>query len=122
MVDLTVRAWMASAPLTIGPKENLKRARELMRTAKVSELLVVDELAKALEQITSLGTAKVSELLVIDEGKLVGMLSEQDLWEHCPTSAVVLDEQQTDELLRHMGVGGGHDAPSSDLDSRHLGT
>ncbi|MEW6300630.1 MAG: CBS domain-containing protein [Thermodesulfobacteriota bacterium] len=82
MSDFTVRAWMTSTPLTISPKENLQRARMLMRTAKVSEVLVVDE------------------------GKLVGTLSERDIWERCPTSAVVLDERQTDELLQHIRVGG----------------
>jgi acetoin utilization protein AcuB len=50
--------------------------------------------------------ANVSELLVVDHGKLVGILSERDIWEHCPTSAVVLNPQQADELLEHIRVGG----------------
>jgi len=82
MSHLSIRAWMSGAPLTVGPKENLSRARTLMRTAKVSALLVVDD------------------------GKLVGILSERDIWEHCPTSAVVLTEQQAEELLAQIRVGG----------------
>jgi acetoin utilization protein AcuB len=82
MPKLTVRAWMSSAPFVIDPKESLQRARALLRTAKVAELLVVDN------------------------GRLVGTLSERDLWEHCPTGAILLDDQQTDELLAQMRVGG----------------
>jgi acetoin utilization protein AcuB len=82
MSKLTVRAWMSSAPFVIEPKESLQRARALLRTAKVAELLVVDN------------------------GRLVGTLSEGDLWEHCPTGAMLLDDQQADELLAQMRVGG----------------
>jgi CBS domain-containing protein len=80
--DLSTRAWMTGAPPTISPKESLKRARSLLRTAKVSELLVMDE------------------------GRLVGMLNERDIWEHCPTSALVLDDKQAEELLERFRVGG----------------
>jgi len=73
---------MTSAPLTISPKESLRQARALMRTAKVAELLVVDE------------------------GRLVGTVSERDIWAHCPTSAVVLDDKQAEELLARIQVGG----------------
>jgi acetoin utilization protein AcuB len=82
MLKLTVRAWMSSVPFVIDPKENLRRARALLRTEKVAELLVVDH------------------------GRLVGTLSERDLWEHCPTGAMLLDDQQADELLAQMRVGG----------------
>jgi CBS domain-containing protein len=50
--------------------------------------------------------AKVGELFVLDDGKLVGTLSERDIWEHCPTSTVVLDDKQADELLGQIRVGG----------------
>lgn len=82
MRDLSIRTWITSAPPTIGPKENLKRARAKMRAAHVAELLVVDD------------------------GKLVGTLSERDIWEHCPTSTLLMDEKQVDELLEQFRVGG----------------
>jgi acetoin utilization protein AcuB len=82
MKDLSIRAWITPAPPTIGPKENLKRARARMRAANVAELLVVDD------------------------GKLVGTLSERDIWEHCPTSTLLMDEKQADELLEQFRVGG----------------
>jgi acetoin utilization protein AcuB len=82
MSDLSIRTWMTAAPPIIGPKESLKRARALLHTAKVPELLVMDD------------------------GRLVGMLNERDIWESCPTSAVLLDDKQADELLGQFRVGG----------------
>lgn len=82
MTAFIVRPWMHSAPLTIGPKDNLRRARQLMRTANVEELMV------------------------IDDGKLVGMLNEHDMWSHCPTSTLVLEEKLAEELLGQIRVGG----------------
>jgi acetoin utilization protein AcuB len=82
MKDLSIRTWITPAPPTIGPKENLKRAREKMRAANVAELLVVDD------------------------GKLVGTVSERDIWEHCPTSTLLMDDKQADELLEQFRVGG----------------
>jgi CBS domain-containing protein len=82
MSALSIRAWIIAAPPTIGPKESLKRALALLRTAKVSELLVVDG------------------------GRLGGMLSARDIWEHCPTSALLLDDKQAEELLEQFRVGG----------------
>lgn len=82
MPDLSMRAWMTSAPPTIGPKESVKRALTVLRTAKVAELLVVDE------------------------GRVVGMVDERDIWEHCPTSALLLDDQQAEALLEQFRVGG----------------
>jgi len=81
MSHSTIRAWMTSAPPTIGPKESVRRARALLRTANTVELLV------------------------IDNGKLVGMLNERDIWRHCPTSALVMDDQQANELLEQFRVG-----------------
>jgi acetoin utilization protein AcuB len=51
-------------------------------------------------------SAKAPELPIVDDGKLVGILSERDIWEHCPTSTVVLDDSQAQELLEHIRVGG----------------
>lgn len=82
MKDVSIRTWITPAPPTIGPKENLKRARAQMRAANVAELLVVAD------------------------GKLVGTLSERDLWEHCPTSTLLMDEKQANELLEQFRVGG----------------
>ncbi len=82
MSHWSVQAWMTGASLTISPKESLRQARALLRTAKVRELLVVDG------------------------GKLVGIVSERDIWAHCPTSALVLDDKQADELLARIRVGG----------------
>lgn len=82
MKDLGIRAWITPTPPTIGPKENLNRARARMRAANVAELLVVDD------------------------GKLVGTLSERDIWKHCPTSTLLMDDKQADELLEQFRVGG----------------
>jgi predicted transcriptional regulator len=51
-------------------------------------------------------SAKVPELLVMDGRVLVGTLSERDIWEHCPTSVVVMDDKQAEELLEQIRVGG----------------
>jgi acetoin utilization protein AcuB len=77
-----IRSLMSSAPPSVTPKENLRRARVLMREAQVDELFV------------------------LDGGKLVGTLSESDIWKHCPTSAIVLDDKQAEELLAQFRVGG----------------
>ncbi|GEM_PF-3184553 len=77
----TIRTWMTGAPPTIGPKESVQRARTLLHTTKAAELLV------------------------IDNGKLVGMLNERDIWHHCPTSTLMMDEQRVNELLAQFRVG-----------------
>jgi CBS domain-containing protein len=82
MAVWNIRPLMSSAPPTITPKENLRRARVLMREAHVDELFV------------------------LDGGKLVGTVSESDIWQHCPTSAIVLDDKQAEELLAQFRVGG----------------
>ena len=82
MSDLSIRAWLTPAPPTIGPKESLKRALALLQTSKAAELLVMAD------------------------GRLVGMLNERDIWEYCPTSALLLDDKQAEELLEQFRVGG----------------
>ena len=82
MANWNVREWMSSTLVTINPKTTLERAR------------------------THLQTSHIPELLVMDEGKLVGTLSERDLWQRCPKGALLLDEHQTKELLAVMQVGG----------------
>lgn len=82
MPDFTLRSLMTTAPRTISPKDTLQRARALLRETSPAELLV------------------------LDGGKLVGMLNERDIWEHCPTATVVLNEKQADELLEQFRVGG----------------
>ena len=42
MSHWSVQAWMTGASLTISPKESLRQARALLRTAKVRELLGLD--------------------------------------------------------------------------------
>ncbi|HKA54878.1 MAG TPA: CBS domain-containing protein, partial [Candidatus Binatia bacterium] len=63
MAVWNIRALMSSAPPSVTPRENLQRARVLLREARADELFV------------------------LDGGKLVGTLSECDIWQHCPTSA-----------------------------------
>ena len=75
-----IRVWMTSAPPTIGPKESVRRARALLHSTNAEELLVVDH------------------------DKLVGMLNERDIWHHCPTSTLMMDEQQVNELLEQFRV------------------
>ena len=82
MSQFSVQTLMTPPPPTISPFESLRHAWALMRTSRVSELLVMDN------------------------GKLVGTLSEQDIWHHCPTSAVVMNEQQVEDLLGHVRVAG----------------
>ena len=82
MPHFKVQSFMTPPPPTISPFESLQQAWALMRATHASELLVMDN------------------------GKLVGTLSEQDIWRHCPTSAVVLNEQQVEELLGHIRVAG----------------
>jgi CBS domain-containing protein len=82
MAVCNIRSLMSSTPPSIHPKENLRRARVLMREAQVDELFV------------------------LDGGKLVGTLSEIDIWKHCPTSTIVLDDKQAEELLAQFRVGG----------------
>lgn len=99
MSHLQIRAWMTSAPPTIGPKESVRRARALLHSAKAEELLVVDN------------------------DKLVGMLNERDIWHHCPTSALMMEEQRVNDLLEQFRVAAvmslhppilGPDAPLAD--------
>jgi acetoin utilization protein AcuB len=82
MTALNVRSWMSSLILTVGPKDNLRRARALIRERHVPEIFV------------------------IDDNKIVGLLSERDIWEHCPTSVLILDEKQAESLLEQIRVGG----------------
>ena len=82
MTVWNIRSLMSSSPPSINPKENLRYARVLMREAQVDELFV------------------------LDGGKLVGTLSESDIWKHCPTSTIVLDDKQAEELLGQFRVGG----------------
>jgi predicted transcriptional regulator len=53
-----------------------------------------------------LQNSNIPELLIVDQGKLVGTLSERDLWQRCPKGALLLDERHTKELLAVMQVGG----------------
>jgi CBS domain-containing protein len=80
MLHSQIRAWMTSTPPIIGPKESVRRARALLHSTKAVELLV------------------------IDNGKLVGMLNERDIWQHCPTSTLMMDEQRVNELLQQFRV------------------
>jgi len=82
MTELSVRSWMNDRPIVISPKDNLRWALALLRSANVQELFVVDE------------------------GKLVGLLNEHDIWSHCPRGILMLDEQQASELLEQFRVGG----------------
>ena len=82
MAPLNIRTLMSNAPATISPKDSVKHALDLMRTADVVELLVMDD------------------------GRLVGTVSERDIWQHCPTSALLLDDQQATKLLEQFRVGG----------------
>jgi CBS domain-containing protein len=77
-----IRQLMSRVPPSVSPKDSVRRARALMREAQVDEVFV------------------------LDDHKLVGTLSENDIWRHCPTSALVLDDKQTEELLEQFRVGG----------------
>lgn len=81
MTPLSIRALMSIAPPTLSPHHSVKRALDLMRTADVTEILVMDD------------------------SRLVGTVSQQDIWQHCPSGALLLDDQQTDDLLAQFRVG-----------------
>ena len=81
MSHSTIRAWMTSIPPMVSPKESVRRARALLHTANTVELLV------------------------IDNGKLVGMLNERDIWHHCPTSTLMMDDGHVNDLLEQFRVG-----------------
>lgn len=82
MTELSVRPWMKHNPPIISPKDNLRRALTMLRSDGSQELFVVDD------------------------GKLVGILNEQDIWHQCPTGTLMLDEKQANELLEQFRVGG----------------
>ena len=81
MALLTIRTVMSNAPPTLSPHHSVKRALDLMRTADVAELLVMDD------------------------GRLVGTVSERDIWQHCPTSTLLLADRQAADLLAQFRVG-----------------
>lgn len=81
MPSSQIRAWMTNLPPTVNPKDSVRRARTLLQTTKVAEILV------------------------IDNGKIVGMLNERDIWHHCPTSTIMMDEHRVNELLDQFRVG-----------------
>ena len=81
MIPLTIRTFISNAPAIIRPQDSVKHALDLMRTADIAELLVMDD------------------------GRLVGTVSERDIWQHCPMSALLLDDQQAVELLAQFRVG-----------------
>ena len=81
MLNSQIRVWMTPVPPTVNPKESVRRAQALLQTAKATEILVVDN------------------------GKLVGMLNERDIWQHCPTSTLLMDERRVNELLDQFRVG-----------------
>ena len=75
-----IRAWMTGVPPTLSPKDSVRHARTLLHTAETEELLVMDN------------------------GKLMGTLNERDIWRHCPTSALMMEEHQVNELLEQFRV------------------
>ena len=81
MPSSQIRFWMTTVPPTVSPKESVRRARTLLLTSKTTEILV------------------------LDNGKLVGMLNERDIWQHCPTSTLMMDEQRVNELLDQFRIG-----------------
>jgi len=82
MTSPTVRGWMTKLPLSVSPEESLKKARMLMKAGRVCHLPV------------------------IDGKKLVGLLTERDIWTHCPKGTLFLEEQQAEELFESIRVGG----------------
>lgn len=82
MDDASINAWMNRAPTTISPQATLAHARSLIRHAQTSTLIVVDH------------------------GRVVGTVTERNIWDHCPTTAIVLDDTQANELLAQFRVSG----------------
>ncbi|MGE0824858.1 MAG: CBS domain-containing protein [Candidatus Binatia bacterium] len=81
MSNARIQTWMTSTPPTLGPKDSVKSALAVLRTTGSPELVIVDA------------------------GVVVGMLNERDIWQHCPTSAVMLEEHQRTELLETFRIG-----------------
>ena len=78
----TVREWMTRTPLSVSPGASLRKACALMKAGRVCHLPV------------------------IDGKKLVGLLAQSDIWTHCPKGTIFLEEQQAEELLESIRVGG----------------
>ncbi len=81
-LGMLVRDRMSRHLLTVAPEDSVRRARILMREGDLHRLPVV------------VGT------------RLVGLLSQEDIWARLPASAVLLGDDEVDALLEHVSVGG----------------
>ena len=79
---MLVGRFMSRYLLTVTPEDTVSKARVLMREGHVDRLPVV------------VGR------------RLVGIVTERDIWERLPVAAVLLAERDADDLLLHMSVGG----------------
>jgi CBS domain-containing protein len=79
---MLVGRFMSRYLLTVTPEDSVSKARVLMREGHVDRLPVV-------------------------EGRrLVGIVSDRDIWKRLPVAAMLLTERAADDLLLHMSVGG----------------
>ncbi|MBI4518839.1 MAG: CBS domain-containing protein [Deltaproteobacteria bacterium] len=73
---------MSRHPLAISPDDSVRKARMLMRDGHVRRLPV------------------------LDGERLVGIITAGDIWRRSPSLVAPLDEDNEDELLDHIQVGG----------------
>ncbi|MEK6813941.1 MAG: CBS and ACT domain-containing protein [Nitrospirota bacterium] len=75
-----------------------------VRRYMTSPAVTIDETATLTEAIHSLKEHKIRRLPVVRKGKLVGILSDRDIKEYCPTKATSLDIWEVHHVLAKVAV------------------
>lgn len=81
-MDMDVRRYMTRNPVTVGPNDSIRKVRTLMRQGRVRRLPVVEN------------------------GRVVGIVTDRDLWERSPGGVSDGDELDTHDLADHLRVMG----------------
>lgn len=75
-----------------------------VRRYMTSPAVTIEETATLTEAIHSLKEHKIRRLPVVRKGKLVGILSDRDIKEYCPTKATSLDVWEVHHVLAKLSV------------------
>jgi len=81
-VGMDVRRYMTRNPVIVGPNDSVRKARLLMRQGHVRRLPVVED------------------------RRVVGIVTDRDIWERSPTSVSDLHEEDGPDLADHLRVMG----------------
>ena len=79
---MDVRHYMTRTPVSVGPNDSIRKVRLLMRQGHVRRLPVVED------------------------RRVVGIVTDRDLWERSPTSVSDLHEEDGPDLADHLRVMG----------------